>query len=356
MAYGTLSVSDLLATQATVVQLGEDRVFQSIDIALAAHNALLREKYSQLCDFTTDRARRYGGGSQGTMDQVDEFGQADAQKITAGSRVEFPLYLYQYPVQWTRKYLQNAEAREFAEQFVGAQDAHIRAIDLAIRNAIFNSSNKTVIDKLVDNLSLAVKALVNADSAPLPTAFDGTTFTASTHTHYLYTASTSLAAADMTALVSTVIEHSNIGTPTVYINTAQRTAVAGLSGFIAVTPPFVTPAYTAAAVVQDYNRNQPNNQLIGYLSAQNYAEVWVKPWIPAGYLFAFMNNDLKPLAIRTRNAGSEALVVAAEDEEHPLRARTMEAEFGIGVWNRTSGAVLFVDAGAAGAYVVPTLS
>lgn len=356
MAYGTLSVADLLATQATVVQLGEDVVFESIDIALQAHNTLFREKVATLAEFTTERAARYGGGDQGTMDAVDEFGQADAQKITAGSRVEFPMYLYQYPVQWTRTYLKNAEAREFAEQFVGAQDAHIRAMDKAIRLALFTPTNATVVDKLRDNVSLAIKRLVNADSAPLPTAFDGTTFNAATHTHYLFTAGATLANADMTALVSTVIEHTQIGTPTVWINTAQRTAVAALTGFIPVTPPFVTPAYTAASVVQSYDRNTPNNQLIGYLSAQNYAEVWVKPWIPAGYLFAFMNNNLKPLKIRTRTAGSEALVLANEDEEHPLRCRTMESEFGVACWNRTSGAVLFVDAASGGAYVAPAIT
>lgn len=355
MAYGTLSVSDLLATQATVVQLGEDVVFESIDIALQAHNTLLREKYATLVDFTTDRARRYGGGDQGTMDQVDEFGSADAQKISAGSRVEFPMYLYQYPVQWTRKYLQNAEAREFAEQFVGAQDAHIRAIDKGIRSALFNPTNATVIDKLRDNLSLAVKRLVNADSAPIPTAFDGTTFTASSHTHYLFTASTTIAAADLTALATTVLEHYQIGQLKIYINVAQQTEVAALTGFIPITPTFVTPAYTSAAIVQDYNTMTPNNRLIGYYGP-NYAEVWTKIWMPAGYVFAFMDNQMKPLAMRTRNPGSEALVLGGEDEEFPLRCRVLEAEFGIGVWNRVNGAVLFRDASAAGAYVAPTIS
>jgi len=197
--------------------------------------------------------------------------------------------------------------------------------------------------------------LDDADSAPIPTAFDGTTFNAATHTHYLFTASTTLANADMTALVSTVIEHTQVGVPTVWINTAQRTAVAALTGFIPITPTNVTPAYTSPSVVQAYDRNTPNNQLIGYLANQNYAEVWVKPWIPAGYLFAYMANSLKPLKIRTRNEGSEALILAAEDEEHPLRCRVLTAEFGVGVWQRTAGAVLFVDSGGAAAYVAPAI-
>jgi hypothetical protein len=48
--------------------------------------------------------------------------------------------------------------------------------------------------------------------------------------------------------------------------------------------------------------------------------------------------------------------VAADDEAHPLRARSLEREFGVGTWNRTNGAALFIDAGAGGVYVAPTIT
>jgi hypothetical protein len=60
--------------------------------------------------------------------------------------------------------------------------------------------------------------------------------------------------------------------------------------------------------------------------------------------------------MRTRNANSGNLELVADDEQHPLRARAYEREMGFGVWTRTNGAALFVDAGAAGSYVAPTIS
>ncbi len=59
--------------------------------------------------------------------------------------------------------------------------------------------------------------------------------------------------------------------------------------------------------------------------------------------------------MRSRD-GFGSLQLVYEDESHPLRAKSYEREFGIGVWTRTGAAVLFVDAGSAGAYVSPTLT
>jgi len=61
--------------------------------------------------------------------------------------------------------------------------------------------------------------------------------------------------------------------------------------------------------------------------------------------------------MRVRNdvPGSGDLVVAFEDEEHPLRCKGFEREFGVGVWTRTNGAIGYVGNGGGG-YVVPTIS
>ncbi|MBK6317025.1 MAG: hypothetical protein IPF53_22740 [Blastocatellia bacterium] len=65
--------------------------------------------------------------------------------------------------------------------------------------------------------------------------------------------------------------------------------------------------------------------------------MWVKPWIPANYLFTYVEGSPAPLVLRTRSAGGGGLEIAAEDELHPLRARTLESEFGFGAWTRTNG-------------------
>jgi hypothetical protein len=357
MAYGTLTTLDTLAaSQSSIVAYGEDRAFEEIASALAIHNRLTNEMLGTFVERTTDRLRRYGSTDSMAMDELDEFGSPDAQKIAAGASVGFPLRLYGIALQWTRKYMQNHTAAELAAQVVAAMDADTKVIYRQIRRTLFTPTNSTgYLDRLVDNVNIAVRALVNADSQPIPPGPYGDTFTASTHTHYLYTASTSLAAADLTGLVSTVREHYGTGQVEVYINAAQETAVRALTGFTAITPVFVTPATSAAAIVQEYNLIDPANRQIGYYGA-NYVPVWVKPWVPAGYLFAYVNGAPAPIALRERANGSGDFVLAYEDEDHPLRARAWEREFGMGIWERTNGAALYVDTGAAGAYVATTIS
>lgn len=348
MAYGTLSTLDTLAaSQQTIAQYGEDNAFVAIEAARAAHNAIVTELLAGFVERTTDRLRRYGGPDNMTMDEIDQWGTPDAQKVAAGSPVYFPLKLYGLAVQWTRKFMQTATVKELAEQFVAAQDADINAIIREIKRAIFYPTNYTFADKLVDNVSLSIKALVNADSAPIPLGPNGETFNAATHTHYLGTAS--FVAANLTSLITTVIEHFARGEAMVYINTAQETTVRGFTGFYPYVDGRLVQPTTAMATTRPLELINIYNRAIGIFGG---AEVWVKPWVPAGYVFAWVKGQPVPLAMRTRD-GQGDLVIAAEDEAHPLRARVLEREFGIGVWNRINGAVLDT---ANASYTTPTIN
>jgi hypothetical protein len=348
MPFGTLSVSDLLATtQQSVAEVGEQDVFQALNAALVAHNALMEEKVSQLVETSQDRQRRYGGSAAMTMEDLDEFGRADAQKVSAGDTVGFPLRRKGVALQWTRTWLEEHTPAELAAQFTAAQDADAKAIDLEIRRAIFTPTNSTFVDRLVDDVSLAVKALVNADSASIPLDPNGNSFDSSTHTHYLGTAS--LTAANITSLIETVVEHFGTGQPMLYINRAQETAVRGFtSNFTAYLDARIVPGSAVTTAGGNLNQTQLYNRAIGIF---DNAEVWVKPWIPSGYMFAWMMGVDKPLVMRYRR--QNALVLEYEDEVHPLRAQGMGRKFGIGVWNRTNGAVLRT---ANATYAAPTLT
>lgn len=347
MAYGTLSTLDTLrASQQTIAQYGEDNAFAAIDAARVAHNAIVNDLLAGLVERTTDRLRRYGGPDAMQMDEIDQWGTPDAQKIAAGSPVSFPMKLYGLAVQWNRKFMQTATAQELAEQFVAAQDADLNAIIREIKRAIFTPTNATFNDKLVDNVALAVKALVNADGAPLPLDPNGNAFNAATHTHYLATGT--LAAADLTALVLTVIEHFANGEAVVYINQAQEGAIRGFAGFAPYVDARIVQPTTAAATTTPLDLINIYNRAIGLFGG---AEIVIKPWVPAGYLFCYLRGQPVPLAMRVRLAGGGNLEIAAEDEAHPLRARVLEREFGIGVWNRTNGAVLYTGGAT---YVAPT--
>lgn len=349
MIYGTLSVSDLLAsTQQSVAAVGEQQVFATLADDLAVHNARVAQMLASLAETSTDRQRRYGGPDAMTMEEIDEFGTPDAQKVAAGDTVGFPLRLAGISVQWTRKYLQNHTPAELAAQYTAIKAADIKRLERDIKRALFTPTNSTFIDRLVDNVSLAVKALVNADGASIPLGPEGDSFSGATHTHYLATAA--FAASDLTALVDTVLEHHRIGQVMVYINKAQEAAVRAFTGFSAYLDARLLPATNVNQARGTLDMLNPTNRAIGIFGP---AEVWVKPWIPANYLFAWVANAPQPLVMRIRDTASAGLTIGAENESHPLRAQTMEREYGIGVWTRTNGAVLYTGGGA---YTAPTLA
>jgi hypothetical protein len=357
MVYGTLSTLDgLAATQQSVAAYDEDRAWDEISVALEAHNRHMNEMVAALVEVTSDRQRRYGSAASKTMQELDQFGQPQAQKVTAGVTVGFPLRLYGDALQWTRKFMQTpGSAQQIAAEIRAIMDADRRNVIYQIKRALFTPTNYTFSDVLVDNVSLAVKRLVNADSASIPLGPNGESFDGATHTHYLYTTGTSLAAADLTGLVNTVLEHHNTGRIRVYINQADESAVRGLTGFSAYIDGrlILGGGSTTTIAAGGLDMMNPYDRPIGVYGA---AEVVVKPWVPSGYLLAIAEDiGMSALAMRVRD-GFGQLQLIYEDESHPLRARSYEREFGVGVWTRSSAAVLMIDTGNGDAYVAPTLT
>lgn len=360
--YGTLTNADTqaVANNTTVAEFGEQRLWDVLNMELEAHNRIWRELRGDFLEFTTEQQSKYGGGGGMEMDEVGEGGRADTQKITTGSNVGFPLRHFEVSVGWSRLYFMNATVAEVAAQFTDARRAHIRRLQREVKRAIYGATNTTFNDYLANKIDLPVKALVNADSAEIPLGPNGETFTAASHTHYLFTTGTSIAAADMDALVATLTEHTSVGTVRIIINTAQASAVRGLTGFTKILPTevggkVIMPATSALAIQGNVERRNQNDRLIGYYG-EDYAEVWIKPWAVAGYLFGYVQGAPPPLRLREKRVGSSNLQVLAEDENYPLRAETMGADFGVGVFQRTNGAVLYIDTGNGDAYVSPTIT
>lgn len=342
MPYGTLSVADLLKTVrvgASVWEVGEDRTYAAISSYMDAHNTILNQQLMGFVEVLSggDRIQGTGGNALMTMQEVDEFGRADAQKVTAGDTLGFPLRLYAVALQWTRKWMENHTLVELVAQVEAAAVADKLNIESQIKRALFFAANYTFIDKLVDRMSIPVKRLVNADSMELPIGPNGETYTASSHTHYLGTGT--LVAANVSGLITTVAEHYNSGQIQLFINQAQEAAIRAMTANF--TPYVDARIITGSGVtVANGTLDQSNiyNRAIGVFDA---AEVWVKPWVPAGYIFAWVAGQTPPLAWRERRPGSSAFGLDYEDEQYPLRAKQMGREFGIGVKNRVNGAVLF---------------
>ncbi len=349
MAYGTLTTLDTLASlrasTGLVVDIGEDVAWESIQAALDAHNQLLQESLTGFVDMTTDQLRRYGGPDNMVMEELDEFATPGAQKIAAGVTLGFPLKLFGGGLQWTRTALQNMLASELAAQATAMLDADIKNVHKQLKLALFTPTNYTFEDRRVAHVNLPIKALVNADSAPIPIAPDGSTFNGATHTHYLgATAAWSGATAaqiggDITALENTVIEHFLTGGIQLLFNAAQEANVRAATGFNPYYDPRLIPSVNQTNAMGDLDVMNVTNRAIGVLGA---GECWIKPWIPPNYAVAVLvGSPQKALAMRTRMAGGGQLNLEFENEIWPLRSKGYSREFGFGVWNRVAGAVLY---------------
>jgi hypothetical protein len=366
MAFGTLTRFDTLATayNTTVSQFGEDLAWQAIQDLLTAHNQQLAESMGDFVESTTDRLRRYGGPDSMSMEELDEFGTPDAQKISAGETVAFPLKFYGIALQWTRLFFQNAKASELAAQVTAATDADVKAIQREMKKALFTKTSYTFLDRRVDGVSLGVKALMNADSSDIPVAPDGTTFDGTTHTHYkgataaAWTGSTAAnKLTDIVDLYDNVLEHFLGGQIYIFINRAQE------AGFRTITTfnPYIDSRLIMGAgntgLVARGTLDMTNitNRAIGVVGP---AEVWVKPWIPTGYIIALhVGSGGRPLVRRTRDGGGGNLELLFENETYPLRARALGREFGFGVYNRLAAACLDTTSVGAtlAAYTSPTI-
>jgi hypothetical protein len=353
---GTYDISTLLATRfQSAAEFGLDTIQQVLEADLAAHNAIVAGMVDEMCEITPDRQRKYGSSADGEMVEVDEYGRAPTQAPRVGATVGFPLRLFQFALGWTEKYLQIATPADLAQATIGAQSAHLRAIQRDIKRAIYISTNYTFNDHLIDKVDLAVKRFVNADSAAIPNGPNGETFDGATHTHY--DANATLTATVLKNNINDVIEHGYGGAVRAAISKTDEAAVRALPGFVAYPDPRLifpsVPANFAGGVPgQTLDIARLDNRAIGIFEG---AEVWVKPWALANYAFAWdAASPNKPLGFRQRTQTTlQGLRIAAKLSKYPLVAEYMEAEFGIGVWTRTNGACLYF---AGGSWTDPTIS
>jgi hypothetical protein len=348
---GLNSIDDLLEIRfRSPLQIGLNTIEPVLRRDMEIHNTLTNQMVSTFADITDDYQRIYGSSDVIEMVEADEFTRAHTQKGRTGSVAGFPLRGYQAAIGWDKAYFQRATVADMAQSQISAQKSQIIKLRTEMQRAMYLSSNYSFVDYRDSKVTLAVKRFVNADGLSIPDGPQGQTFNASTHTHYLATAAAT--AADVNALIRTVLEHHVGGKPVIFINQADETQFRAITGF----QPYVDSRLTLNA-----NQNQPNARLnplttddrpIGLFGS---AEVWVKPWALTSYwLCTDMSEGApRPLVARVRKgADSLALVTAAQLDFAPLYAKYMESEFGFGVWTRTNGAVLYTGGGA---YVDPVL-
>lgn len=348
---GILSMADMLKQRfVSPVELGLDTIAASLSADLAIHNRIMADVMNIYGTPTADRRRRYGVAGQLEFLKADEYTRSHTQKVVTGSEVEFPMDGFQAAIGWTAAFFKNKSVADLAQTQVAAKIGHSLAVRRELQRAIFGSANYTVADYRVDNVNLDVKRFLNADGAAIPLGPNGEVFNASTHTHYLFSNGLTNVAAH--ALVDTVVEHHQDGTPVVFINSADEAAWRLLADFKPFVDSRLTLPITTSTPTTRLDPFRTNDRQIGLFGA---AIVWVKPWGISNYA-ACMDIAVagKPIAVRTRSGGAITLENIATNVLFPLQSDFMESEFGMGVWTRTNGAILFHGAGAV-AYVDPVI-
>ncbi len=341
--YGTLNVLEDLAEQTDPITDAdrEREIAARFAEALAIHDKAFQEMVEEFATQTDRTELPFAGADDAIIQELDEWGAADASKATSFGNVGFPLRIYGGTIQWTRNYFRTVSAAELASQLDAFATADIKIFQNVLKAVLFKATNTTdYFDRLQTKQTYDLKALLNADGQAIPPGPSGQTFDGSTHTHYLGKAS--LTAANGQELLDTVIEHGIDGKLVYYIAKADEATVRGFSGF----SPYVDARVTVVGAAQIGNESldvqNPDNRAIGVFGG---AEVWVKPWVPANYQVALdLGGGLRPLGIRTRGksltSGEGSFQIQAENEIYPLRARNLGREYGVSAYGRHKAAVM----------------
>lgn len=342
---GHYTIEDLLDIKfQSVVEFGMETISEVLERDLDAHNEIMEEMIEDLAEIDTDRRRIYGTSATNPMQKVNEHGRAPTQKQTVGDEVEFPLERFQSAVGWTGDWFRQNSPNDMAQAMLTIQKGHRQRVQTEIKRALMHSANYTMRDYLNDEVTLNVKRLVNADGAPIPDGPFGESFDGSTHSHY--NAESSLTNQGLIDSIDDVVEHGHGGQIVVYINRADEQTVRGLSDFTKYEDPRLILRATDTPE-ERIDITQLDNRAIGIFDK---AEVWVKPWIPQNYALILdvsggnESSAERPLLYRQReNEALRGLRTVAEIDDYPLQTETMQVEFGIGVWNRTMGAVHYFN-------------
>ena len=257
----------------------------------------------------------------------------------------------------------------FTQEFLDdATAAEINAIRVLAEEAWNARRRKTVLERLMlesnytdPKEGINVKKLYNADGE-VPPEYEGFTHDG-THDHYLFSAGTTLALADFEAAEEHLLHHGygdNAiggagGQIFVRASRADVSAIRALTGFV--------PAATATIPTELANSGvlvaMPATQL-GVEGVLGKTHVIEDQGVPSGYLMFYVTGGEftpnNPVGLRShRNPSARGLRLNPGRTEYPIQDSFYDGYVGGGVRHRGAAAILYIDSGAASAYVDPTL-
>lgn len=317
----------------------QPQLLDVIEDVLAQHNAMVQEMMGLLVTPVTVPSEYVEGGSSGYLQEVDEYGRPLVTRLGPGWSVAYPLKTLSDNKGWTDVALAKLTMAELSRQIDDAMAKDARTMVKEIRRALFKSANWTFTDE--QHGSLTIRRLINADGSEIPDYFE-TSFAGATHTHYITSGAAALADGDIKAACDLLSEHGLNGDLRVLFNKAQETAVKALSDFTLAYPAKVDPGSANARAL---GLSDPD--AIGFCEG---AEVALKPWVPAGYFFAFDANGDAPLGMREevvdRLKGFHLAAQESVDSHYPLQNRFFRRICGFGARHRLNGACVQISGNA----------
>lgn len=339
MKFGTLSLLEDLAVDTDPIGDRAEQIAKQFSDALDIHNQLFSDISGDIASVGSEAELAYPGADQAIIQELDEWGAADASKASSFGQMGFPLRIYGGTVQWTNTYIERATPAEMATQLDAFAAADLATLRRNLAVTLFKPTNTTsYFDRLASKRTYDLKALLNGDGQSIPMSPSGASFDGSTHTHYL--ASATLTATYLQSLIDTVVEHGVDGKIVVYIARADEATVRGLTGFSPYLDARVTVTGAAQIGNQALDVTNPDDRAIGVFGG---AEIAVKPWVPANYQSVLdLGASVPAVRIRTRTGdltGSGSFRLINEHGHYPLHAQHLGREYGMSAYGRHKAAV-----------------
>jgi hypothetical protein len=350
MPVGTYSLEDLKAvTNVSAADFGLDNILATIQVELQNHNVVVNEMISNLCEINSDAQAAWGGTTDGTMQEVDEFASSPTQKTLPPGVVGFPLRKFDYTIGWTSDLMERATPAKLAEMTVAAEIADIRNLRRQIAIALFRPTPYTWFDRLETQLSYSVRPFINAGGDQIPAGPAGETFNPASHTHFV--ANASVDATVLRTAINNLVEHGHGNLVTIMINRAQAAAVAALTGFVAVQPANIIIGANTNVGVGQLDISRTDERLIGYFDGY---PVFTRSWVPNNYVFISAIGDTRK-SLRFRQppqASLQGFRLESSEKAHPLYVNVFERYVGFAPRTLTNGVCVFFGGGS---YVQPTI-
>ena len=318
------------------------------------------EQLNLFTDETVQPRAIWGGTPVLAFDDVGEFGKGTPRMETAGQEVNFPLFKLDATVQASEEMWKRINQCQLREIMLGMEAAYSGRVRQEIAAAIFNNTIHTPAQDWINGDKTVLRLIqpfLNADGAAIPVSPNGTSFTSSSHTHYIGMSGSALNVLDVNYLVNHVAEHGEgqiilFADPAMPAKLATISNASGTNSYVAKTFSVLEDNSASLVARSQINPNgDRSNMSVGYWDGY---EVFTRSWVPTNYIVAMNIGALsgKPLQRRI-DPLFPGLRNAAEISDGVLRVKEQYFYMGFGAFNRAGGAVLDATTGSNG-YTVPS--